>query len=296
MAKTLKRVRVAPKGMGLNDFVAHEEGFFAQEGIEVDFDWKTFRGTQSSWKGTDYLSRPQDKPYTEARDSSLIQCACAWGSISNASAGMGRFVSDCYGVSPWAIFVRADSKIRRAEDLRDVPVSVGLRAGSHFNVPYRLEKYLPLEHIKIVNTGGFGARLKALLDGEVEAASLLPPQIDMAEQLGLRMIMADEFHTLWWVPETAPPEDVRAYLRGLDRAEKALETNLNKYLPLWKICIPADFENTHPWNFKRFTRGERFVYKPIPRSEFDEVMQQVKRWNLDDYLKERSFEKLAYRV
>ena len=51
-----------------------------------------------------------------------------------------------------------------------------------------------------MNTGGFGARLKALLEGEVEAASLLPPQIDMARQLGLRMVMEDEFHTLWWVP------------------------------------------------------------------------------------------------
>jgi NitT/TauT family transport system substrate-binding protein len=169
----MRRVRVAPKGMGIHEFVARQEGYFADQGIEVEFDWKTFRGTQSSWKGYKYLERPQDKPYTEARDDSLIQCACVWGSISNASAGMGRFVPDCYGVSPWAIFVRPDSKIRKPQDLKDVPVSVGMRAGSHFNVPFRLEKYLPLEHIKVVNTGGFGARLKALLDGEVEAASLL---------------------------------------------------------------------------------------------------------------------------
>ena len=270
----MRKVRVAPKGMGLNDFVAKEEGFFAAEGIEVEWDMKTFRGTQSSWKGSDYFQRPQDKPYTEG-DKSVIQCACVWGSISNASAGMGRFVPDCYGVSPWAIFVRPDSKIRRPEDLKDVPVSVGLRAGSHFNVPFRLEKYLPLEHIKTVNTGGFGARLKALLDGEVEAASLLPPQIDMARQLGLRMIMADEFHTLWWVPENAPLEDVRAYLRGLDRAEKALNQNLAKYLPLWKNCIPPDFENVHRWDFSKFTRGERFVYQPIPQSEFDQTLEQV---------------------
>ena len=72
-----------------------------------------------------------------------------------------------------------------------------MRAGSHFNVPYRLEKFSALEHIKTVNTGGFGARLRALLDGEVEAASLLPPQIAMAEQLGLRKIIEDTFHTLW---------------------------------------------------------------------------------------------------
>src|SRR5437762_2301439 len=286
------KIKVAPKGMGLNDFVAFEEGFFTDEGLDVELDWKTFRGTQSSWKGMEYFERPQDKAVSEQ----VIQCACLWGTISNASAGMGRFVPDCYGVSPWAIFVRPDSKIRKPEDLADVPVSVGLRAGSHFNVPFRLEKYLPLERIKTVNTGGFGARLKALLDGEVEAASLLPPQIDMARQLGLRPIIEDEFHTLWWVPESAPLEDVRAYLRGLDRAEKALQSNLKKYLPLWKNCIPPEFENTHPWDFSKFTRGERFVYQPIPQSEFDQTLEQVKRWNLDQYLKEKNFDKLVYRA
>lgn len=292
----MRTVRVAPKGMGLNDFVAEQEGFFEAEGIQVEWDIKTFRGTQSSWKGLDYKSRPQDQPYTASKDSSLIQCACAWGSISNASAGMGRFVPDCYGVSPWAIFVRPDSKIRRPEDLKDVPISVGMRAGSHFNVPYRLEKVLPMENIKTVNTGGFGARLKALLDKEVEAASLLPPQIDMARQLGLRMVMEDEFHTLWWVPETAPIDDVRAYLRGLDRAEQALKADLPKYLPLWEKCIPPEFKSGTTWDYAKFTRGERFVYTPIPRSEFDDIMDQVKRWKLDDHLGERKFENLVYRV
>ena len=204
MATPLKHVKIAPKGMGLNDFVAQQEGFFAAEGLDVEFDWKTFRGTQSSWKDFDYFQRPQDKPYTESKED-VIQGACVWGSICNAGAGMGRFVSEAYGLSPWAIFVRADSRIRKPEDLKDVPVSVGMRAGSHFNVPYRLEKFLPLEHIKVVNTGGFGARLKALLDGEVEAASLLPPQIAMAEQLGLRAIIRDTFKTLWWVPENSDP-------------------------------------------------------------------------------------------
>jgi hypothetical protein len=295
MAKGLRHVRVAPKGMGLNDFVAQEQGFFAQEGIEVEFDWKTFRGTQSSWKSYEYFQRPQDQPYAQG-DQNLIQCACVWGSISNASAGMGRFVADCHGVSPWAIFVRSESKIRRPEDLKDVPVSVGMRAGSHFNVPFRLEKYLPLEHIKTVNTGGFGARLKALLEGEVEAASLLPPQIDMAKQLGLRMVIEDEFHTLWWVPETAPRQDVRAYLRGLDRAEKALQENLSKHLHLWKLAVPPEFETAHPWDLSRFTRGERFVYRPIPRAEFEDTLAQVKRWGLDQHLKELSFDRLAYRA
>jgi NitT/TauT family transport system substrate-binding protein len=293
MAESVRRVKIAPKGMGLNDFVAHQEGFFAAEGLDVDFDWKTFRGTQSSWKGLDYFQRPQDRPYTEDKQE-VIQGACVWGTICNASAGMGRVVPDAYGDSPWAIFVRPDSKIRKPEDLKDVPVSVGLRAGSHFNVPYRLEKYLPLANIKTVNTGGFGARLKALLDGEVEAASLLPPQIAMAEQLGLRKIIDDRFKTLWWVPEGASPEIVRAYLRALDRAEKAMDADVEKYLPLWKITVPAEFESYHPWDFSKFGRGERFVYQALPREEFNETLAQVERWGLDQYLKERSFDKLSY--
>jgi len=290
MSTATKNVKIAPKGMGLNDFVAQQEGYFAAEGLEVEFDWKTFRGTQSSWKDLPYFERPQDKIFAEGQE--VIQGACVWGSICNASAGMGRFVADAYGVSPWAIFVRPDSAIRRPEDLKDVPIAVGMRAGSHFNVPYRLEKYLPLEHIKTVNTGGFGARLKALLAREVEAASLLPPQIAMAEQLGLRKIMEDTFHTLWWVPESSPAEVVLGYLRALDRAEQALQANLPKYLPLWEYAVPPEFE-THQWDFSRFGRGERFVYEAIPREEFAEVLDQVKRWGLDEYLKERSFDNLA---
>ena len=292
MARELHRVKIAPKGMGLNDFVAMQEGFFAAEGLDVELDWKTFRGTQSSWKDLQYFQRPQDRPYTQDK-AEVIQGACVWGSICNASAGMGRFVADAYGVSPWAIFVRPDSRIHQPRDLKDVPIAVGMRAGSHFNVPYRLEKFLPLENIKTVNTGGFGARLRALLDGEVEAASLLPPQIAMAEQLGLRKIIEDTFHTLWWVPDGSPPEVVTSYLRALDRAEKAMDANPGKYLPLWKLAVPAEFENSHPWDFAKFGRGERFVYETIPHAEFDEVMDQVKRWGLDDYLKDRSFENLA---
>ena len=55
MATELHRVKIAPKGMGLNDFVAMQEGFFAAEGLDVELDWKTFRGTQSGWNGLAYF-------------------------------------------------------------------------------------------------------------------------------------------------------------------------------------------------------------------------------------------------
>ena len=71
-----------------------------------------------------------------------------------------------------------------------------------------------------------------------------------------------------------------------------MDADIEKYLPLWKMAVPAEFEN-HPWDFSKFGRGERFVYKPIPEQEFHDTMDQVKRWGLDQYLKEHKFEKLV---
>ncbi len=285
------KVNVAPKGMGLNDFVAMEEGFFAAQGLDVNFNWTVFRGTQASWKEYDYKERPQDKPYADGEE--VIQGACEWGTICNASAGMGKFVPNAYGDSPWAIFVRPDSSIRKPEDLANVPVAVGMRAGSHFNVPYRLEEFLPLEQIKTINVGGFGARLEALMNGEVEAASLLPPQIDMAEQLGYRKVIENRFKTLWWVPPSAPPAVVTGYLDALQMAEEALEADLEKYLPLWENSVPAEFKE-HDWDFSKFTRGEKFVYDSFPMDEYDAVFEQVKRSDLAQYLGDESYNGLRY--
>jgi hypothetical protein len=117
----------------------------------------------------------------------------------------------------------------------------------------------------------------------------------MAEQLGLRKVIEDRFHTLWWVPAGFDPDITKSYLRALDRAEKAMDANLAQYLPLWKLAVPAEFENAHSWDFMKFGRGERFVYKTIPHAEFDEVMNQVKRWDLDQFLKDKTFESLAAR-
>ena len=103
-------------------------------------------------------------------------------------------------------------------------------------------------------------------------------------------------YTLWWVPQSSPSEVVTGYLRALDRAEQALNAGLEKYLPLWKLAVPPEFENVRPWDFTKFGRGERFVYQAIPRSEFDEVLDQVERWGLDQYLQDRSFENLAANI
>jgi NitT/TauT family transport system substrate-binding protein len=291
----LTPLEIAPTGMRLHEWIALERGYFEQQGIRPIVRWDVVAGTMASWRGQGYLERPQDRPFVGASPALDVTNACAWGSICNAAAGMGKFVPDAYGVARWAIYVRPDSPIRRPPDLADVPIAVGLRAGSHFNVPYRLEPYLPLARIRTTNVGGFGARLRALLEGEVEAASLLDPQISMADQLGLRRVMHDTFKTLWWVPADLEPGLLAAYFRTLERADADLERDPAACLPLWRYSIPAEFRG-QAWDFGRFDVGERFVRRPLARAEFDELVRSVERWGLDDHMRTKAFDQLALRV
>jgi NitT/TauT family transport system substrate-binding protein len=289
----LTRIKISPTGMRLHEWIALERGYFQDEGIDPEIHWEVLLGTMSSWQGMGYLERPQDKPFVEGEQT--ITNACMWGSVCNAGAGMGRFVADAYGVARWAIYVRPDSWIQKPEDLANVSVAVGMRAGSHFNVPYRLEAYLPLEQIKTVNVGGFGARLTALLNGDVEAASLLDPQISMADQLGLRKVMGNTFKTLWWVDERHDRTLLDAFFRVLQRAEADLERDPAGCLPLWHYSVPPEFKD-HPWDFSRFDPGERFHYEPITQEEYEEIVRAVERWGLDDFMKEKAFERLVLPV
>jgi NitT/TauT family transport system substrate-binding protein len=281
--------------MRLHEWIALERGYFQEQGIEPIVRWDIVHGIMASWQDKRYRERPQDAPFVGQAEPVDVINHCAWGSVCNAGAGLGKFVPDAYGVARWAIYVRADSSIARPTDLAEVPIAVGLRAGSHFNVPYRLEPFLPLEQIKTVNTGGFGARLQALLDGDVEAASLLDPQISMADELGLRRIMGDTFKTLWVVPPDADVAVMDRYFRVLERADADLERDAASCLPLWRNSIPPEFQD-RAWDFLRFDVGERFFYRRLPRDEFDVLLRDAERWGLADEMHTRAFDELAVSV
>jgi NitT/TauT family transport system substrate-binding protein len=292
---TLTPLKIAPTGMRLHEWVALERGYFQARGIDPIVRWDIVSGIMSSWQGKAYKERPQDLPFVGTSEPVDVINHCAWGSVCNAGAGLGKFVPDAYGVARWAIYVRPDSAIRRPEDLADVPIAVGMRAGSHFNVPYRLEAYMPLEQIKTINVGGFGARLTALLEGEVEASSLLDPQISMADQLGLRRVIGNTFKTLWVVPSGADRTTLDAYFRVLEQADADLEQDPASCLPLWRYSIPEEFKD-HAWDFARFDVGERFKYAPLERAEFNELLQAAQRWGLDDQMESRAFDELTLSV
>src|SRR5258705_13004471 len=135
------KIRIFPTGMRLHEWIAFEEGYFREQRLDPEVMWDVYLGQMKAWSGG-YKARPQDQPFLEGTQA--IGNACAWGSVCNAGAGMGKFVPDAYGVARHAIYVRPDSRIRRPEDLAGVPIAVGLMAGSHYNMPPPPQSYLPL--------------------------------------------------------------------------------------------------------------------------------------------------------
>src|SRR5437660_373726 len=150
----LTKIRIFPTGMRLHEWIAFEEGFFREQRLDPEVMWDVYLGQMKAWTGG-YKARPQDQPFLEGAQA--IGNACAWGSVCNAGAGMGKFVPDAYGVARHAICVRPDSRIRRPADLAGVPVAVGLMAGSHYNVPYRPEKLA--EVMAAINRWGMGREM-----------------------------------------------------------------------------------------------------------------------------------------
>lgn len=285
------RIDVVPHFMRLHEWIALEAGDYQAEGLEPVL-LADLMHQVSGHRGDPYRARPQDRPFVDARPA--VNSACHWGSVCNAGAGMGRFVPDVYGVARFGIYVRPGSPRERLTDLRGVPVGVGLMAGSHFTTLQTLERVLPRDQVVLENFGGPGRRLQGLLRGELEAATLLDPEIPIAEARGLRKLAMGEFKTLFWVHEALDPAVVGAYFRALRRADAALRANPAAYLPLWARNVPPDLAGDH--DYRTFGPGELLFFEPYSRREFADALAFAEAWQLTGQVRERAYERLAFAV
>lgn len=284
-------IKIVPHFMRLHEWIALEEGWFAGEGLEPEV-MDDVMHAASGHRGDPYGNRPQDLPFVQ--QATVANSACHWGSVCNAGAGMGRFVPDLYGVARYTFYAGPDSAIERLSELRDVPVGVGLMAGSHFTALQALEQVLPLEHIRLEHTGGPGRRLAALLEGEIEVANLLDPEIPIAEQRGLRRIAMGEFRTLFWVAAGLSTDVLARYFRALRRADEALRAAPERYLHLWARNIPPDLQGDY--DYSTFGLGELLVFERYDDDMLDEAIRFAERHGLRGHVREERYEELVTSV
>jgi hypothetical protein len=131
----------------------------------------------------------------------------------------------------------------------------------------------------------------ALLDGEVEVANLLDPEIPIAEAKGLRKLAQGEFVITFWVSPTISRETLGKFFEALRSAEEALERDPDKYLHLWERNIPPALDGDH--DHAAFGRGEKLIFEPYSPEMFEDAMQFAQAWGLHEHVRESNYDRLV---
>src|SRR5216684_2630542 len=196
--QTVKKPQVAIMNAvhDLPVLVARDEGFFKDEGLDIEF--VTTPGmaqvtTSHLVRFDSVFDRPLDAAYN---DGGIDQYRmCEWGIMKRAveadSEGLrGRkIVALGASMSKFAIVVARDSKAYEPEQLKGKEIAVTPNNGSHFTTLKLMEGFLAPEHIKTTNAGSMPKRLEALKQGKVAAVSLMEPWISVAQKQGLRILI-----------------------------------------------------------------------------------------------------------
>jgi ABC-type nitrate/sulfonate/bicarbonate transport system substrate-binding protein len=164
--------------------VAVEQGFFAAEGLEVEYHEDNPNGTAG--RVEDFSKRWKE---SQLQKGALeVYPVCEWGAIERVQAlGGGKIIGLDTTVRTGALMVRKDSKIRSLAKLRNVPIAVTWHAGTFYAAIEALEAAgVAFAEIKLVHASD---RLDALLSGATEAAALMEPLTSRALAAGARKLV-----------------------------------------------------------------------------------------------------------
>ncbi|HYW26828.1 MAG TPA: hypothetical protein VE953_21850 [Terriglobales bacterium] len=270
----------------LQELVAHEKGYFSDEGLDYEFSDFVSRevmgaivdqlkpvhadGT-AAVPGTVDVTTGMFETY-EAGRACDISSACHWAINEAASAQFGRMWGHAYSVTPGAIVVPPESPVRKPADLAGVEVAVGYHSGSHFSALQALESFLAPEDIKLRFVGMPWDRVEALLQRTVPAANVWAVPLSLLEQQGFRRIADTTFMIGFLFDNGADPEDVARYFRALARAQADLDLEPERYKHHHLEEIPAHLRDQV--DVRGFGMGERIVFLPYTR----EMYERSQRW------------------
>ena len=260
----------------LQEWVAEEKAYFADEGLEYVF--------REQVQATDGKIHDQGvkvgayQSFEQGRETN-VSCACHWTVNVAASSGHGRIYPHVYSVAPSGVFVAPDSGIKTPADLADVPISVGYQSGSHYSTIQALEQYLPAERIKLsFNDGMLFKRMELLVDGLVPAAALFSGPYYFAEQLGFRKILDNTFMITTMVHGDPDPEDMRKFFRALQRAQRDIDLRPELFTHYYKKEFPVRYHDK--MDTRRWGPGERLVFDTYT----EDAYRQAREWIAEHHI------------
>jgi NitT/TauT family transport system substrate-binding protein len=263
--------------------VARDEGFFVDEGLDLDFVTTPGMAQVTTTHAITFESvfdRPLDSVYNEGGIDQYRMCE--WGIMkraveANAEGRRSRkIVALGASMSKFAIVVAKDSKIYEPEMLKDKLISVTPNNGSHFTMLKMLEGFLEPQHIRTTNAGTMKKRLEALYKGEVAAVVLMEPWISVAQKDGLRVLI--ESHS---TRSEAASDDVNGpTLAAMFRAQaRAVELIERDPIPFIHYLVAEtggllDRKDFQAWRLLHAPP------QPYTRERFEDTYKWTVKWNM----------------
>src|SRR5438270_2854151 len=200
--------------------VAVEQGFFANEGLTVEYHEDNPKGVEGRCE--DFSQRWKE---SQLQQGTLeVYPVCEWGAIERVQTlGKGKIIGLDTTTRTGALMVRGDSPIRSVADLRNVPIAVTWHAGTFYAAIEVLEAAgVPFDDIKLVHAND---RLDALISGTTEAAALMEPLVSRAAEAGCRAIAELRWRGGIVAGDDVDDETAQKLMRALNRAVEWLRDN-----------------------------------------------------------------------
>ncbi len=217
--------------------VARDEGFFRDEGLDVEILTTPGTGQHASDHQAlrdNVFARTMEALYDKGQCDQFRMCE--WGIMkraveSNVEDGHrpAKIVALGSAMSTFAIVTDPKTRIYEPEQLKNEPIAVSPFNGSHFTMLKMMEGFVKRDEIKWKNEGTHRERLEALRAGKVKAASLMEPWISVAEKQGCRVLIESHSTRSEAAGDELDGPTLAKMFRAEARAAEAIERNPGKY-------------------------------------------------------------------
>jgi NitT/TauT family transport system substrate-binding protein len=276
----MAKFRIMPHGR-LQEWVAEEKGYFQAEGLDYEFVYDYSAGTADNGQTEPSGVREVRQGAFESMEAGRaceVSSACHWMVNMAASTRHGRMWGHAYAVAPSGIYVPPESPLHKASDLAHVEVAVGYHSGSHFSALQALEKFLPPAAINLHFVGRPLQRLALLLERKVASANVFGVPLYVLEQQGFHKIVDTTFMIGFLVSMDADEADVHRYFRALQRAQRDIDLEPERYKHYLLKGIPERYHTMV--EIRACGTGERLVFEPYTPEMFEHTHRWVASWEI----------------
>tara|TARA_Y100000588_G_scaffold381673_2_gene467768 strand:- start:1595 stop:2509 length:915 start_codon:yes stop_codon:yes gene_type:complete len=289
----MSKFLIQPHGR-LNDWVAEERGYFADEGLDYVLNAEVTDKAipqlaealipdaqikENLFGAFERYAEGHGRKGGQA-DAGDVSCACHWTVNQAAKLQDGVMYGKAYSVCEAAVVVPAESIVHEPEALAGVDVAVGYHSGSHYSALQALEVFLDPKEITLKFVGTSWSRVDAAVAGKIPAVNVWGPQLYLLEQHGFRRVVSTTFMMGYMFPTDINPEDVEKYIRALIRAQADIDAEPEKFKHYFLNELPDRYVNTV--DVRRFGVGERIVPQIYTREMFDNTLAWMHDRNLFD--------------